>query len=120
MACKSCRAATLHVKQVGPHPSNRDGEGLAAERAQTRIEDLRDERFSFARVLDECRELFIKLGLLDSRAGLVIVLMLMNLPIIVWMLYTYFREIPGEILRPPDTPIIPLRDAKTQTLQTVK
>ncbi|WP_461305811.1 carbohydrate ABC transporter permease, partial [Albidovulum sp.] len=25
-------------------------------------------------------------------------LMLINLPIIVWMLYTYFREIPGEIL----------------------
>ena len=42
--------------------------------------------------------IFIKLGLLDSRAGLVIVLMLMNLPIIVWMLYTYFKEIPGEIL----------------------
>jgi sorbitol/mannitol transport system permease protein len=42
--------------------------------------------------------LFIKLGLLDSRTGLVIVLMLINLPIIVWMLYTYFKEIPGEIL----------------------
>ncbi len=42
--------------------------------------------------------LFIKLGLLDSRLGLVIVIMLINLPIIVWMLYTYFREIPGEIL----------------------
>lgn len=42
--------------------------------------------------------LFIQLGLLDSRAGLVIVLMLINLPIIVWMLYTYFREIPGDIL----------------------
>ncbi|WP_371170717.1 carbohydrate ABC transporter permease [Aliiroseovarius sp. 2305UL8-7] len=42
--------------------------------------------------------LFIRMGLLDSRAGLVIVLMLINLPIIVWMLYTYFREIPGEIL----------------------
>ena len=42
--------------------------------------------------------LFIQMGLLDSRAGLVIVLMLINLPIIVWMLYTYFREIPGEIL----------------------
>ncbi len=42
--------------------------------------------------------LFIKLGLLDSRAGLVVVLMLINLPIIVWMLYTYFKEIPGEIL----------------------
>jgi len=42
--------------------------------------------------------LFIELGLLDSRTGLVVVLMLINLPIIVWMLYTYFREIPGEIL----------------------
>ncbi|MEM9787110.1 MAG: carbohydrate ABC transporter permease [Pseudomonadota bacterium] len=42
--------------------------------------------------------LFIQLGLLDSRAGLVIVMMLINLPIIIWMLYTYFREIPGEIL----------------------
>lgn len=42
--------------------------------------------------------LFIEMGLLDSRAGLVIVMMLINLPIIVWMLYTYFREIPGEIL----------------------
>ena len=41
---------------------------------------------------------FIALGLLDTRIGLVIVLMLINLPIIVWMLYTYFREIPGEIL----------------------
>lgn len=42
--------------------------------------------------------LFIQLGLLDTRTGLVIVMMLINLPIIVWMLYTYFREIPGEIL----------------------
>ena len=42
--------------------------------------------------------IFIELGLLDSRVGLVIVLMLINMPIIVWMLYTYFREIPGEIL----------------------
>lgn len=42
--------------------------------------------------------LFIRLGILDTTIGLVIVLMLINLPIIVWMLYTYFREIPGEIL----------------------
>jgi sorbitol/mannitol transport system permease protein len=42
--------------------------------------------------------LFIRFGLLDSRVGLVMVLMLINLPIIVWMLYTYFREIPTEIL----------------------
>ncbi|MEM6890457.1 MAG: carbohydrate ABC transporter permease [Pseudomonadota bacterium] len=42
--------------------------------------------------------MFIQFGLLDTRLGLTIVLMLINLPIIVWMLYTYFREIPGEIL----------------------
>ncbi len=42
--------------------------------------------------------LFIKLGLLDSILGLTIVLMLINLPIIVWMLYTYFKEIPVDIL----------------------
>ena len=42
--------------------------------------------------------IFIKMGILDTRTGLVIVMMLINLPIIVWMLYTYFREIPGEIL----------------------
>jgi sorbitol/mannitol transport system permease protein len=42
--------------------------------------------------------LFRDFGLLDSRVGLVIVLTLINLPIIVWMLYTYFKEIPGEIL----------------------
>ncbi|MDA8711245.1 carbohydrate ABC transporter permease [Alphaproteobacteria bacterium] len=40
----------------------------------------------------------IKLGLLDSHLALVIILMLINLPIIVWMLYTYFREIPRDIL----------------------
>ena len=42
--------------------------------------------------------LFIQLGLLDTQLGLTIVLMLINLPIIVWMLYTYFKEIPVEIL----------------------
>jgi sorbitol/mannitol transport system permease protein len=37
-------------------------------------------------------------GLFDTRIGLILALMLMNLPIIIWMLYTYFKEIPGEIL----------------------
>lgn len=41
---------------------------------------------------------FVKMGLLDNRVGLMIVLMLINLPIIIWMLYTYFKEIPSEIL----------------------
>jgi sorbitol/mannitol transport system permease protein len=42
--------------------------------------------------------LFQRLGLIDTKIGLVVALMLMNLPIIIWMLYTYFKEIPGEIL----------------------
>ena len=42
--------------------------------------------------------IFKDLNLLDSLAGLTIILMLINLPIIVWMLYTYFREIPADIL----------------------
>jgi len=42
--------------------------------------------------------IFRDTGLLDTRFGLVIVLTLINLPIIIWMLYTYFKEIPGEIL----------------------
>jgi sorbitol/mannitol transport system permease protein len=39
-----------------------------------------------------------RIGLFDTKIGLVLVLMLINLPIIIWMLYTYFKEIPGEIL----------------------
>ncbi len=42
--------------------------------------------------------IFRDAGLLDSRGGLIAVLFLLNLPIIVWMLFTYFKEIPGEIL----------------------
>ena len=42
--------------------------------------------------------IFKDLNLLDSLTGLTIILMLINLPIIVWMLYTYFREIPVDIL----------------------
>lgn len=42
--------------------------------------------------------MFRDFGLLDTVLGLVIVMTLINLPIMVWMLYTYFREIPHEIL----------------------
>jgi sorbitol/mannitol transport system permease protein len=42
--------------------------------------------------------IFRDLRLLDTRGGLIAVLFLLDLPIIVWMLYTYFKEIPGEIL----------------------
>ena len=37
-------------------------------------------------------------GLLDRRAGLVMILCLGNLPIVIWMLFTYFKEIPKDIL----------------------
>jgi sorbitol/mannitol transport system permease protein len=42
--------------------------------------------------------LFRDLGALDTRWGLTIVYMLMNLPIVVWMLYTFFKEVPKDIL----------------------
>jgi len=38
------------------------------------------------------------LGLLDTKVALVVILMLINLPIMIWMLYTYFKEIPRDIL----------------------
>jgi sorbitol/mannitol transport system permease protein len=42
--------------------------------------------------------IFKNTGLLDTRTGLVIIMTLINLPIIVWMLFTYFKEIPNDIL----------------------
>ena len=42
--------------------------------------------------------LYKNLGLLDTRSGLVAILCLGNLPIVVWMLFTYFKEIPRDIL----------------------
>jgi sorbitol/mannitol transport system permease protein len=42
--------------------------------------------------------IFRDLGLLDTVWGLTIILTLINLPIVVWMLYTYFKEIPVDIL----------------------
>lgn len=37
-------------------------------------------------------------GLLDTQLGLVIIYTLVNLPIVVWMVYTYFKDIPRDIL----------------------
>jgi sorbitol/mannitol transport system permease protein len=37
-------------------------------------------------------------GLLDSRTALIIVFTMSNLPIMVWMMYSYFKDIPSEIL----------------------
>jgi sorbitol/mannitol transport system permease protein len=42
--------------------------------------------------------LFRDFGLLDTLTGLIIVYTLMNLPIVIWMLYTFFKEVPHEIL----------------------
>ncbi len=42
--------------------------------------------------------LFKNTGMLDSLIGLIIIMTLINLPILVWMLYTYFKEVPSEIL----------------------
>jgi len=42
--------------------------------------------------------LFRDYKLMDTHIGLVLVMMLINLPIMIWMLFTYFREIPADIL----------------------
>jgi sorbitol/mannitol transport system permease protein len=42
--------------------------------------------------------MFRTLGLLDTRIGLVAIYALMNLPIVVWMLFTFFKEVPHDIL----------------------
>ncbi len=42
--------------------------------------------------------IFRDLGLLDTRTGLLLVDMLSNLPIVIWMLYTFFKEVPREVL----------------------
>ncbi len=42
--------------------------------------------------------IFRDMGLLDTKTGLLIVDALLNLPIIIWMLYTFFKEVPREVL----------------------
>ena len=42
--------------------------------------------------------IFRDTGLLDTQIGMIIIYFLMNLPIVVWMLYSFFREVPKEIL----------------------
>ncbi len=42
--------------------------------------------------------LFRTTGLLDTRSGLIVIYALMNLPIVVWMLFTFYKEVPHEIL----------------------
>jgi len=42
--------------------------------------------------------IFRQTGLLDTWTGIIVMYTLMNLPIVVWMLYSFFREVPKEIL----------------------
>lgn len=42
--------------------------------------------------------LFRDAGLLDTRLGLVILFTLSNLPIVIWMLYSFFKDVPAAIL----------------------
>jgi sorbitol/mannitol transport system permease protein len=42
--------------------------------------------------------IFRDAGLLDTRIGLVLIYTLINLPLVVWMLYSFFKDIPHEIL----------------------
>jgi sorbitol/mannitol transport system permease protein len=42
--------------------------------------------------------IFQSMGMLDTLGALTIIFTLMNLPIMVWMLYSYFKDIPNEIL----------------------
>jgi sorbitol/mannitol transport system permease protein len=42
--------------------------------------------------------LFRDLALLDTRSGLLVIYALINLPILVWMIFTFFKEIPREML----------------------
>ncbi|APW65653.1 MULTISPECIES: carbohydrate ABC transporter permease [Arcobacteraceae] len=39
-----------------------------------------------------------KFGLLDTKTVLIVIFMLMNLPIIIWMLFSYFKDLPKDIL----------------------
>lgn len=42
--------------------------------------------------------IFKSVGLLDTLPGITMIVLIANLPIMVWMLYTYFKEIPSDIL----------------------
>ncbi len=42
--------------------------------------------------------IFRDIGLLDSHLGLIIVNTMMNLPILIWLLFSFFKEVPHELL----------------------
>ena len=42
--------------------------------------------------------IFKNTGAIDTRWGLIVIYVLMNLPLTIWMLYTFFKEVPKDIL----------------------
>lgn len=42
--------------------------------------------------------IFKQFGLIDTHLGLIIIYTLMNLPIVIWLLYSFFKDIPNDIL----------------------
>ena len=42
--------------------------------------------------------LFRDLALLDTKTGLIVIYALINLPMVVWLLYTFFKDVPKDIL----------------------
>src|SRR5258708_12894592 len=61
--------------------------------------------------------LFKNLGLLDTLSGLVPILCLGNLPIVVWMLFTYFTAIPRDFPEAAPRHDPPLRHALPSALR---
>ncbi len=42
--------------------------------------------------------IFRDAGLLDSHLGLIVIYTLMNLPLVVWLIYTFFKDIPKDLI----------------------
>ncbi|MGO8655155.1 carbohydrate ABC transporter permease, partial [Rhizobium ruizarguesonis] len=42
--------------------------------------------------------MFKSVHLIDSKTALIVVYTFANLPIVVWMLYSFFKDVPGEII----------------------
>ena len=54
MLHKFCRSQKLFVKELAPHPCNRDGEGLSANRAQTRMKVIKKGGCSMKTLRPNC------------------------------------------------------------------
>ena len=51
---KFCQPRTLHVKELAPHPTNRDGEGLSANRSETRMKVIKKGGCSLKTLRPNC------------------------------------------------------------------